>query len=91
MRASVSKLAHENDPPMAEEPQQLSYEEAYAQLQEVLASLEAGDLPLEAALTHYELGAALAAYCAKKLDEAELRVRTWQAGNAMPLDGWQDA
>ena len=77
---------------MAEEPQQLSYEEAFAQLQEVLGALEAGDLPLEEALSYYELGAALAAYCAKKLDEAELRVRTWQPGTETPpLDGWQEA
>jgi len=70
----------------------LSYEEAYQQLEKILQALEDGDLPLEESLKLYELGAALASYCTRKLDEAELRVRQWQPGDqTSSLDDWQEA
>lgn len=70
----------------------LTYEEAFDRLEEILAALESADLPLEQSLDLYEQGAALAAYCARKLDEAELRVRQWQPGDqTVPFDNWQDA
>ncbi len=69
----------------------LSYEEAFNQLEQVLARLEAGDLPLEESLTLFEQGAALAALCARKLDEAELRVRQWQPGDTtVPVESWRE-
>ena len=76
---------------MSQAHAELSYEEAYSQLEQVLQALETGDLPLEQSLTLYELGATLAAHCARKLDEAELRVRQWQPGDEPILfDDWQD-
>jgi len=70
----------------------LTYEEAYAKLEQILQSLESGDLPLEDALALYEQGAELAALCATKLDEAELRVRQWQPGDeTAPFDDWQNS
>lgn len=70
----------------------LSYEEAFARLEQVLGRLEAGDLPLEESLLLFEQGAALTALCARKLDEAELRVRQWQPGDAtVPFESWRDA
>lgn len=70
---------------------ELSYEAAYAQLEAVLETLEDGDLPLEEALRLYERGAELAAYCTRKLDEAELRVRQWQPGDeTSEFDAWRE-
>jgi len=69
----------------------LTYEEAYARLSEVLETLETGDLSLDESLSLYELGAALAAFCERKLDAAELRIRQWQPqGDPTPFTGWQD-
>lgn len=69
----------------------LSYEDAFLRLEQVLGRLEAGDLPLEESLTLFEQGAALAAHCARKLDEAELRVRQWQPGDTtVPFESWRD-
>jgi exodeoxyribonuclease VII small subunit len=77
---------------MSQAQSDLSYEDAYHQLEQILQALESGDLPLEESLRLYELGAALAAYCARKLDEAELRVRQWQPGDEISsLDDWQEA
>lgn len=69
----------------------LSYDAALAQLEQILVKLESGDLPLEQTLSLYEEGAALAKLCATRLDEAELRVRQWQAnGQTIPFEGWQE-
>jgi exodeoxyribonuclease VII small subunit len=55
--------------------QEPSYEKAYAELQEIVAKLESGEIPLEEALALYERGQALAKTCAGLLDKAELRIR----------------
>ena len=58
----------------------LSFDEALAELQRTVATLEEGGLPLERTLDLYERGAALHARCAMLLDEAELRIRRLSAG-----------
>ena len=52
----------------------LTFEQAFKELEESVAKLESGELPLEESLELYERGQALAAYCAKMLDEAELKI-----------------
>jgi exodeoxyribonuclease VII small subunit len=54
---------------------ELSFEEAYRELESVVERLEGGDLPLEEALELYERGVGLAQRCGDALDAAELRVR----------------
>ena len=53
----------------------LSFEEAYQLLESIVAQLEQGDLPLDQSLALHERGQKLAEHCARKLDEAELKVR----------------
>ncbi len=53
---------------------ELTFEQAFAELEESVRALERGDLPLEESLALYERGQGLAAYCAKLLDEAELKI-----------------
>jgi exodeoxyribonuclease VII small subunit len=52
----------------------LTFEDALAELEEVVARLESGDLPLEETLALYERGQMLAARCEDALDAAELRL-----------------
>ena len=52
----------------------LTFEQAFAGLEEAVRTLERGDLPLEESLALYERGQELAAYCAKLLDDAELKI-----------------
>ncbi len=71
--------------------QALSYEEAYAQLEALLARLESEDLPLEEALATYETAMLLTEHCARRLSEAELRVRQWQEeSGASPFQEWDE-
>jgi len=59
---------------MMERIQDTSFEEAFAELEEVVNRLEVGGLPLEDSLALFERGQALAAYCSELLDKAELKV-----------------
>jgi exodeoxyribonuclease VII small subunit len=53
----------------------LSFEQAFAELEATVTQLERGDLPLEDSIALFERGQALAAHCGLKLDTAELKVR----------------
>jgi len=65
--------------------EELSFETAFAQLEEIVGKLEAGDLPLDDALALFEQGQKLAAFCGAKLDEAELIVQKLAASGAAVL------
>jgi exodeoxyribonuclease VII small subunit len=52
----------------------LTFEQAFAELEESVRTLEKGDLPLEESLALFERGQQLAAYCGKLLDSAELQI-----------------
>ncbi len=57
----------------------LAYDEAFAELQRVVATLEAGGATLEATITQYERAVALQRRCEQLLAEAELRVQQLMA------------
>lgn len=52
----------------------LSFEQALAQLEQIVATLESGQAELEASITLYERGAALKAHCEARLRQAQLKV-----------------
>lgn len=53
----------------------LNYEEAFEELQAVVAELETGELPLEQSLALFERGQALSKHCGMLLEEAELKLK----------------
>lgn len=53
---------------------EMSFEEAMAELEQVLGQLERGDVALDDSIKLYERGAALKARCETKLKEAEEKV-----------------
>ncbi len=59
---------------MTESPEEMTFEEAFAELEQVVTQLEGGQLALEDSLALFERGQALAAACRRKLDQAELKV-----------------
>jgi exodeoxyribonuclease VII small subunit len=61
---------------MKQDPiEQLSYEQAYAELEEIVDGLETNQKTLDEAMSLFERGQALAQYCTALLEQAELRVR----------------
>ena len=65
--------------------EELAFEAAFAQLEEIVGKLEAGDLALDDALALFEQGQKLAAHCSARLDEAELKVQKLSASGAVEL------
>lgn len=59
----------------------LSFEAAFAELEETLALLESESLPLERALSLYKRGSELAKYCQSLLDDAEQRLEILEQEN----------
>jgi exodeoxyribonuclease VII small subunit len=57
-----------------EQTASLSFEEALAQLEEIVSLLERGDASLDQAIAAYEKGTALKLHCQKRLEEARLKV-----------------
>ena len=78
-----------NDRPVDE----MSFEEAMRELEQVVSRLERGDVALEESIALYERGAALKARCAAKLNEAQEKVAKitldgeGQPTGTAPLDG----
>jgi exodeoxyribonuclease VII small subunit len=57
-------------------PEELSYEQAFAELEGIVLLLEQEQTDLEATIGWFERGQALAKRCQELLDQAELRVKT---------------
>lgn len=58
----------------------MSFEDALAELEEIVRTLEGGKGKLEEAITAYERGALLKAHCEKKLKEAQAKVEKISLG-----------
>lgn len=61
--------------------EEMSFEQAMAELEQVLGQLERGDVALDQSISLYERGAKLKARCETKLKEAEEKVA------ALSIDG----
>lgn len=57
------------------EGEPLTFERAMERLEEIVRLLEGGELPLDETVRLYEEGMRLIAFCRRKLDEAEKRVK----------------
>jgi exodeoxyribonuclease VII small subunit len=52
----------------------LSFEAAFAELEQIIAQLDSGKLALDESVTLYERARALSQHCQTLLDSAELRI-----------------
>jgi exodeoxyribonuclease VII small subunit len=68
------------------DPNELSYEQAFAELEEIVYSLEANQKSLEESIALFERGQSLALRCTALLDQAELRVRMLSAEELAEAD-----
>ncbi len=65
--------------------EKLTYEEAFAELEEIVASLESGEQPLEEALSLFERGQKLSKHCTELLAKAELKVQELSRESLVPF------
>ena len=71
--------------PKTQKPQ--SFEQALAEIESIVAAMEAGQLPLEQALAAYKRGAELLQYCQSQLQEAQQQVKVLEAGTLKNFTG----
>ncbi len=65
---------------------ELTYEEAFEELEQIVRRLEEEAHSLETALQLYERGQALAAHCRRLLEQAELKVQQIANGALRPFE-----
>lgn len=61
--------------------EEMTFEKALLQLEELIASLEKGELTLEQSIQVYEKGVKLTAYCNNELKNAKLKIEELKAEN----------
>jgi exodeoxyribonuclease VII small subunit len=71
-----------DEPDMAEPA---SYEQALAELERLVQSMESGQMPLDTLLESYRRGAKLLAFCRNRLQAVEAQVKVLEAGR---LEDW---
>lgn len=64
-----------------------SFEDAMAELAQLVSQMEAGQLPLDASVAAYQRGAELVKYCAAQLDKVESQVKVLEADMLKPFTG----
>lgn len=71
--------------------QEISFEKAMTELQEIVDALEAGNVDLDKSLALYERGVELVLLCNARLDSAQQRVLAVQSGadgvTTVPFEG----
>jgi exodeoxyribonuclease VII small subunit len=81
--------------PAGKPVEQMTFEEALAELETIVQRLERGQLDLDASIAAYERGTLLRQHCADKLRQAQLRVekltldREGGGAKLQPFDGGQ--
>ena len=74
-------------PKKAPDQPSASFEEAMAELEQLVAKMESGELPLEASLGAYQRGSELVKYCAAQLERVEKQVKVLEGEMLKPFAG----
>lgn len=61
--------------------EELTYEQAFAELEMIVSELESDKSSLEAVMALFERGQALARYCTRLLDQADLKIQQLSGDN----------
>jgi exodeoxyribonuclease VII small subunit len=82
-RAIVPKPANNQEAP--------TFEGALAELERIVARMEAGQLPLEQALAAYKRGAELLKFCQDKLADAQQQIKVLEGDTLKDFEAGDDA
>ena len=85
LEAVVEHLVSSAKKPAASDVGSLSFEAALAELENIVSSLERGDVDLEDSIAVYERGQALKSHCEAKLKAAEGRLEKLVLGQGAPV------
>ncbi|MBV8625311.1 exodeoxyribonuclease VII small subunit [Herbaspirillum sp. NPDC087042] len=62
-----------------------SFEQAMQELEQLVAQMEAGELPLEASVAAYKRGSELVKFCAAQLDKVDSQVKLLEGDMLKPF------
>jgi len=65
----------------------LTFEEALAELEAIVETMEGGQLPLEKSLAAYKRGAELLQFCQRQLQDAQQQVKVLEADALQKFSG----
>ncbi len=68
-----------------------TFEEAMAELAQLVSQMEAGQLPLEASVAAYARGSELVKFCAGQLDKVEAQVKVLEGDMLKPFTEGEEA
>jgi exodeoxyribonuclease VII small subunit len=95
-RVALDKANMSNNKTSSTLPPPESFEQAMAELAQLVTQMESGQLPLEASVAAYARGSELVKYCAAQLDKVESQVKVLEgdmlkpfAADAAPGEGAQ--
>lgn len=60
---------------------ELSFEQALANLEEIIQRMESGEAPLDSLITNYQNGIRMLKFCRKKIESAEMKIKKVQEKN----------
>jgi exodeoxyribonuclease VII small subunit len=83
MSKASAKTLSANDAAAASE-MPATYEDAMRELEQLVARLESGEMPLEQMLTGYQRGARLLQWCRDKLQTVEDQIKVLDGGTLKP-------
>lgn len=63
----------------------VTFEQAMEELEQLVARMEAGELPLEASVAAYQRGSELVKYCAMQLEKVENQVKVLEGDMLKPF------
>lgn len=68
-----------------------TFEQALAEIEGIVAAMEAGQLPLEQSLAAYRRGAELLQFCHAQIQDAQQQVKVLEAGSLQNFTGGDGA
>ena len=71
----IGRLRTDTVKPMSKKKQEPEFEEALEKLEDLVASMESGDIPLADLVEKFEEGSKLVKVCEDRLKKAELRIQ----------------
>ena len=58
--------------------EELSFEQALENLEEIIQRMESGEAPLDSLITHYQTGVKMLKLCREKIESAEMNIKEVQ-------------
>ena len=65
---------------------ELSFEQALSNLEEIIHQMESGEAPLESLVTHYQTGVKMLKLCRERIDSAEMKIKEVNEANGALIE-----